>query len=61
MQVKASEATKMIEGFIQARLVPLIIGSPGIGKSDIVRQIAKKFNLQVIDLRLSQCDPCDLN
>ena len=60
MQVKASEATKMIEGFIQARLVPLIIGSPGIGKSDIVRQIAKKFNLQVIDLRLSQCDPCDL-
>ncbi len=60
MQVKISEAIPMIESFIKSRLVPLVLGSPGIGKSDIVRQIAEKFNLKVIDLRLSQCDPCDL-
>jgi len=29
--------------------------------SDIIRQVAKKFNLSVIDLRLSQCDITDLN
>lgn len=60
MQVKASQATRMIIAAIKARLVPFIKGSPGIGKSQIVQQIAKEFNLLVIDLRLSQCDPTDL-
>jgi MoxR-like ATPase len=46
---------------LAAGLVPNITGSPGIGKSDIIRGIAKQFRLKVIDLRLSQCDPTDLN
>lgn len=41
-------------------LVPFIQGSPGCGKSDMVKSIAKKNNLKVIDLRLSQCSPEDL-
>jgi hypothetical protein len=45
----------------KAKVVPMVTGSPGIGKSSIVNQIAKDFNLQVIDLRLSQSDPTDLN
>jgi len=45
---------------IKAGLVSMISGSPAIGKSDIVRQLAKKNKLKVIDLRLSQCDPVDL-
>ena len=60
MQVKPSLATKMITGAIKAKLVTMMKGSPGIGKSDIVRQIAKEYNLKVIDFRLSQCDPTDL-
>lgn len=50
----------MIESCIRTRLVPIIKGSPGCGKSQVVHQIAKEFNLKVIDLRLSQCDPTDL-
>lgn len=60
MQVTASQATSMIAKFIRAQLVPMLVGSPGIGKSSIVHAIAKTYNLKVIDLRLSQCDPTDL-
>jgi len=41
-------------------LVPNLLGSPGCGKSALIHQIAEEFNLKVIDLRLSQCDPTDL-
>lgn len=61
MQVKISQAIRMIESLIKARLVPFVVGSPGMGKSSIVRQIAAKHNLYVIDVRLSQCDPTDIN
>ena len=50
----------MVTSFIKAGIVPMVHGSPGIGKSQIVHQIADKYGLQLIDLRLSQCDPTDL-
>lgn len=40
--------------------VPFLKGKPGIGKSAIVNSIAKKLNMQYIDLRLSQIDETDL-
>ena len=46
---------------MNAGLVPFVTGQPGIGKSDIVRQIAKEYNLEVIDIRLAQADITDLN
>lgn len=61
MQVKASQAREMLTKYIQAKLVPMLVGSPGCGKSQIVYSIAKEYSLKVIDLRLSQCDPTDLN
>ena len=40
---------------------PLFIhGSPGIGKSYIVADVAKKRGLELVDVRLSQMDPVDL-
>ncbi len=40
---------------------PLFIhGSPGIGKSYIVADVANKNNLELVDVRLSQMDPVDL-
>lgn len=54
------ELIKMLKICLKSNVVPFIQGSPGIGKSDIVRSIANKANLQVIDVRLSQCDPSDL-
>jgi len=41
-------------------LVPYITSSPGIGKSDAAKEFAEKANLKLIDLRLSQCTPEDL-
>lgn len=45
---------------LKANRVPFIQGSPGISKSDIVKEIANEFGLKLIDLRLSQMEPCDL-
>lgn len=60
MQVNLSLASYMITQCIKANLVPFLFGSPGSGKSQAVHQIAKDYNLKMIDLRLSQCDPTDL-
>lgn len=60
MQVTIPNAAAMIEVYLQCGLVPFLHGSPGIGKTEIVHQIAKKYNLKLIDERLSQCDPLDM-
>lgn len=61
MQVNSKQAKDMLASILKARLVPMLGGSPGIGKSAIVKQIAEEFNLELIDIRLSYCDPTDLN
>lgn len=60
MQVKISQSVRMITAAIKARVVPYLKGSPGTGKSQSVHQIADAYNLLLIDLRLTQCDPTDL-
>ena len=60
MKVKISKARRMIVAAIKAGTVPMIHGSPGIGKSDLIHSIAKEHGLLLIDVRLSQCDPTDL-
>lgn len=60
MQVTISKAKDMLCSFLKARLVPLIVGSPGLGKSQICQQIANEFGLLLIDVRLGQCDVTDL-
>lgn len=45
---------------VNADLPALITGSFGIGKSDIVRQIAASKGWPLIDMRLSTMDPVDL-
>lgn len=60
MQVKISQAERIIIGAIKSRVVPMLKGSPGCGKSQLIHQIAEQFNLELIDIRLSQCDPTDL-
>jgi MoxR-like ATPase len=60
MKINSKEAVKFIIAAMKANLVTMISGSPGIGKSAIVQQIADQYNLELIDVRLSQCDPTDL-
>ncbi len=55
------QLTKAVKRCLLKGIVPSIKGSPGIGKSDVIRAVAKELNLFVIDIRLSQASPEDLN
>lgn len=55
-----SELRDAVVECMKANLTPYIEGSPGIGKSQIVAQIAHDYKMDLIDLRLSQCAPEDL-
>ena len=59
--VNPAQAVEFITEALFAGLVPMMAGSPGIGKSQIGKKIAKNLNLQMIDVRLSQMDSVDLN
>lgn len=50
-----------VERCLAAGLVPYITSAPGVGKSSLVRAIAKAFKLQLIDIRLSMADPTDMS
>lgn len=58
--MKPSQATELATLYVQAGQPVIMHGSPGIGKSSIVHQIAKNLNLPLIDMRLSQMDSVDL-
>lgn len=58
--ITPKSAPLAIKDVLKARRVPFLKGSPGIGKSDIIRQVADDLNLKVIDIRLAQVDPTDL-
>ncbi len=38
----------------------MLWGPPGVGKSDMVRQVAERHGVRAIDIRLSQMEPTDL-
>ena len=60
MKITHKQAYSALVNYIKAGIVPMLLGSPGIGKSQLVYQLAEMFRLKVIDFRLSQCDPTDL-
>lgn len=60
LKVTISQATRMVNKLCKVGLVPMIHGSPALGKSAIAKEIARRNNLILIDLRLSQCEPTDL-
>lgn len=42
-------------------LPPLLIhGSPGLGKSSVVRTVCEQRGIEFIDVRLAQMEPCDI-
>ena len=55
-----NEIKNYVKVCFKSQLVPFIQGSPGLGKSAIIKEIAEEYNLELIDIRLSQCDPSDL-
>ena len=58
--MKAKEIKNSLDGLIESQIPVFVWGSPGIGKSSIIKQIAKDKGLEFVDLRLSLLDPTDL-
>ncbi len=58
--MRPSQITQALESLIKAKQPVMLHGSPGVGKSQVVKQVAEKLGIQMIDLRLSQLDPVDL-
>ena len=58
--MKAKERSSSLESLIEAQIPVFVWGSPGIGKSSIVKEIAIQKGLEFVDLRLSLLDPTDL-
>ncbi len=58
--MRAKDLTKSLNSLIEEKIPIFIWGSPGIGKSSIVKQVALDKVLEFVDLRLSLLDPTDL-
>lgn len=56
----ASQLPTALEGILAVGHVPYVHGSPGIGKSSIMQQLADKYKLFLIDIRLSQRESVDI-
>lgn len=59
-QIGPKSAKKAIGKGISVRRPVFLWGPPGIGKSDIVKQIGDTMNRQVIDVRLALWEPTDI-
>ncbi len=58
--MRPSEVKLALDVAFDSRLPVMMWGSPGIGKSDIVRQVAAARSRKVRDIRLALLDPTDL-
>lgn len=61
LEITAKQAPELLADVLDAGLVPLLVSSPGIGKSSIIKQVAVQRKLKVIDLRLAASDPTDMS
>jgi len=58
--MRTSDTVTTMRSLIEAKIPTFLWGAPGIGKSSIVKQIARDEGIECIDLRLSLMDPTDL-
>ena len=58
--MKPSSIRKSLNHLIAAKRPAFIWGPPGVGKSDVVAQVAQDSKLELRDVRLSLLDPTDL-
>ena len=53
--------TQEFESVFDGHHTPVMLwGAPGIGKSQIISQVASNHDVEIIDIRLSQMEPSDL-
>lgn len=61
MPVNLYDAYDLVVDCLNAKRVPNLISSPGVGKSSLIHQIADAWEYLVVDARLSTMDPTELN
>ncbi len=61
LELNFNQMAEAVWDCITAGVVPLVRGRPGCGKSALGRVLAKTNDLLMIDVRLSQLDPVELN
>lgn len=59
--VNTQDAYRLLKIALAADVVPHLVSSPGIGKSALIKKLAKEFNLTLIDYRASGGVPEDLS
>jgi hypothetical protein len=60
VDMRAGELQESLSALVEQKVPTFLWGAPGIGKSSIVKQIAKEEGIGFIDLRLALMDPTDL-
>ena len=58
--MKPSLLKQALKTTLHANISTFLWGPPGVGKSDIVRQVANDENIDLIDIRAVLLDPVDL-
>lgn len=52
---------KHVVDILMSGSIPMLYGKPGAGKSSLAADIAQHLNLQLVDIRLSDYEPPDIN
>lgn len=62
MEVKGNykEIKKLVKVALDAGVSVFVKGHPGVGKSAMARELASEYQLELVDIRLSQIDPSEL-
>lgn len=61
IEVNLAEAKDLLKDCGRILHTCNLVSSPGLGKSAILKEIAREWNLLVIDIRLTEYDPTELN
>lgn len=60
MKVTIEQAQPLLVRLLKAGVVPMLHGKPGVGKSAIGQWVADKFKLLLIDIRLAETEPTEI-
>lgn len=58
--MQPKDTIETMRSLINSKIPTFLWGAPGIGKSSIIKQLAREKGIKCIDLRLSLMDPTDL-